>query len=394
MITLLIVSKTNAIIQQKDDYKTYYVDANAPDGGNGSEATPFNSFEKVVGYFDNGNYMPGLLRGGDHLYLKGSFTSDEHDEVTNNKRLVLYRPAQGGTAEKPTIIKSYGKKKAVFDPNYSYIDPVHVRNIGGNGSYVVIKDIVVTRSSGRGIMIGDGVGSATLSGILAYNNQANGGMGSGGAVVFDLFKGKSNHVIYDSTFYNNRIDPDGHPDNRGAISILSKPTAADGSTVQIVNNVFRDEHIAIRQKHSGNVTTTIEGNQISNCTIGVFLRAFENHVIRNRFRNVETVISVSEGNANGNLKEVIKENQINGARTFIDKGGNTEFSHDYEVTENSFTSENVRAIFNLSQFSNINFDLSRFKVSGNTFDVPESAVLLIHKAKKHGFDEGMRILKR
>jgi len=148
--------------------RNWYVDSAAPDGGDGSYLHPYNSFEKVVGWSSpDTSYHPGLLRGGDVLYVKGTFLGSKNAEGTHNTVILLARAAQGGTADKPTIIKSWrGKPRAVFEGEFARQDMIRV--YGSEAAFfgaIKIQNLEVTHAKSRGINISECVSNAELVGL-------------------------------------------------------------------------------------------------------------------------------------------------------------------------------------------------------------------------------------
>jgi len=372
--------------------RCWYVYSQASSGGDGSFGSPFRSFEEVAGYEVNNDYTPGLLRGGDYLYVRGTFSASNHNPRSSSQKILLARPSQGGSLSRPTIIKSWrGFPRAVFDGEYQYIDMIGVRGLGGNQAAVRIQNIEFTRGLGRAISVADGVGHADLIGIVGHKTQGNGIMGTGGVVNFDMRQGVTNFSVMNSLFYQNNINPTGHPNNIGAVGITSEKTAEDGSNIEVAFNVFQNEENAIRQKHSGNIRMEAHNNKISDCVAGFHLRAFENQVRSNLIENVKVAFRISEGNTNGDTLDNISSNEINNARHFITKIANTDFIHEYRVFDNTFTSDNAGIVFNMGEFSNIDFNPEYWQSARNVFNVNSSTFLII-KGKKYDFSSAMETL--
>ncbi len=375
-----------------DGNKCWYVFSEASADGDGTFASPFNSFEKVVGYEHGNGYSPGLLRGGDYLYVRGLFPANKHDAKSSNQRLILARPIQGGSRSKPTVIKSWpGFKRAIFDGEYKYIDMLGVRNVGGEDSAIIIQNIELTRGLGRGISISDGAGYVSIIGIVGHKTQGNGIMGTGGVVNFTMRQGVNNFSVTNSMFYSNNINPTGSLDNIGAIGITSEKNAGEGSNIEIAYNLFDNEEVAIRQKHAGNIRMDAHHNKITNCSEGFHLRAFENQVTSNLIDSTKIAFRISEGNAQGDTLNIISSNIVTNSKRFVEKISDSSYVHEFRVFDNSFSSKNSDYVLNLGQFSNIMFEPNNWQSGRNVFDVRFNTFMTF-KGKKYGFRKSMKIL--
>ncbi|MHC4738478.1 MAG: hypothetical protein ACYS9Y_06205, partial [Planctomycetota bacterium] len=192
----------------------WYVDANAPDGGDGSYANPYNSFEQVVGWMNGTNYVTGLIRGGDYLYVKGTFSASNHVEGTNNMDVHIGRAIQAGTLAQPTVIKSWlGSPRAVFDSEYLKNDIIKLRALSLGGQFI-IQNIEVKRANGRGIYVGENVAGCEVITVVIRDGHGDGIVGTGGGILFRLNEGEPHYVMRNSLVYNNDISPEGGTNNR------------------------------------------------------------------------------------------------------------------------------------------------------------------------------------
>lgn len=252
----------------------YWVDAQAPDGGNGTFASPFNSFELVAGYDEGSGYVAGLISGGDFLYVKGTFDGTANVERTHKTKLELARASQGGTKAAPTVIKSWrGSPRAVFDGAEVESDLIHVRNSGG----VRLQNLEVARSGGRGVYIGEGVAFAEVVSLFVRDGLGDGVSGDGGGLLLRLTDmGTHEYVVRSSQFSNNRVRQSGPEGNIGAISILMEPLSPNGGTVRVFDNLIENEVGGLRQKHTGNVHVEAYNNLLRGCTLALHVRALTN----------------------------------------------------------------------------------------------------------------------
>lgn len=300
----------------------YWVDSDAPGGGNGSYNSPFNSFEEVAGWQTGSTFHPGLISGGDFLYVRGYFDANDHDEQYHNMRIHLARGFQGGTPQYPTTIKSWrGHPRAVFDGRHWLNDFVHVRALDNDHNYGVrVQNIEITRSGGRGIDIGTNVRYADVAGVVVHDGLGNGVLGEGGGVYFRAQSTQHDFTVRNSLFYNNKVDPSGSYNNIGAIGILSSLGAAAGSRVVVRHNVIHDEIIGVRHKHSGSVQMYAHNNEIYNVDRGFYFRSHDSHVYDNLLYNAAEAFYLESENQTGHIKANIFHNRIFNSGRLLNPG--------------------------------------------------------------------------
>ncbi|MCB0343586.1 MAG: hypothetical protein KDD66_00640 [Bdellovibrionales bacterium] len=348
----------------------WYVDAQAPSGGNGTYSAPYNSFEKVVGYMDAGNdYHSGLIKGGDYLYVRGTFGAEAG-------QLHLGRGFQGGTPSNPTVIKSWrGFPRAVFDGGHSRSDLIVVRALSDDLSRgVVIRNVEITRAAGRGIYVDENVEHVVIEGVVAHDGLGDGFSGVGGGVLLSMVSASHDFTVRNSLFFNNRVDPKGGENNIGGLSILSEPEAKNGSIVRVYNNTFRDEHIAVRHKHSGRIKMHASGNLISDSDIGFYVRALDNEIDNNQLVRVGTAFMLVAENQKGDAYANIHDNDVLDSLVLLDTGyDSTGFERRVDFTNNFYSSSrSVDGIIQLGRYGSNEFDTDYWNSAGNTFEFDES----------------------
>ena len=246
--------------------RSWWVDAAAPAGGNGSFASPFNSFETVE----------ASVRGGDFVYVRGTFDMATNSP-THQMSLNFYRAQASGTASAPTTLKSWrGSPRAVFNSNRTDAQ-LRASNNGG----IRFQNIEIKNFGDQGIVIGDGVLFADMVNIVAHDGQVTSGSGVGGGLV--MYAEDSLHIftVRNCLLYDTAGPNPGN--NTGAFSLISEPTASLGSTVTVRDNYFHDNYVSIRHKHAGRVHMEAYNNRIEDCSIGFYLRMWTSEVHHNLF---------------------------------------------------------------------------------------------------------------
>ena len=209
--------------------RCYWVDADAPSGGNGSFASPYNSFEAVVGSINGSNYAQGSIAGGDYLYLRGTFAPPATDDPSRLLRMLFRRASQGGTRENPTVIKSWrGSPRAVFDGQHRTNDMIV---FAGMPSFRVANLEIATRSNGRWHACGIGHGSGDFRRIWWCTIPS---VTASSVLEVASFFGDAGHefvVPENCHFYANNKNAFGAINNIGALSLTSDLMAPDFGTL-------------------------------------------------------------------------------------------------------------------------------------------------------------------
>jgi hypothetical protein len=262
----------------------WWVDAAAPAGGSGSFAHPYNSFEKVIGYVNEQiqGFIPGQAESGDYVYVRGSFDATKSTEA-HRLTIEVARDQQCGTPTVPTVIKSWrGSTRAVFDGGLKENDLILVRNCDG----LRIQNIEIAHHGGRGLAAEESVGYLDINSVYIHDGVGDGTIGIGGGIILYATDGGVHHyIVRNSVFTNNKVNQSGAEGNIGALSILGEPDADPSSSAEIYNNIFDNEVMGIRHKHTTDMNIEAYNNQVSNCTWAFGARmgtnSFHHNVIMN-----------------------------------------------------------------------------------------------------------------
>ncbi len=408
--------------EAKQANRCWYVDAAAADGGNGSLQKPFNSFEQVVGYRTlSRSYVKGLLNGGDHLYLTGTFYLSKHIDspdiniTKKSMRLIFGHPGQSGTPDNPTLIKSYkGKPRAVLDGEFKLLDTMHSETAGlihVSTSYkepmhdIVIQNIEVRNAAGLGIAFVDNVSSGKLISVVVHDTALRDGASSSGGIHFRLTDRQPLFSISNSLIYHNYRNEDGSccfigsSNNIGGINILTEPKAQDGSKVIINNNIIKDELYAIRHKRSGNIITEAANNIIENATVGFYIRGYKNNIIHhNLIKDTDTAILLEAENQKGNMQAEIFNNTVINAEKLIDIGYAIKPFKKYGLVrninlyKNVFTSKHNKPALMLGESKNGIYPLDQWQSANNLFMINNKQPLLRHEGNSYTAERAFKVL--
>lgn len=376
--------------------RNWYVDAQASDGGDGSYETPFNSFEEVAGYVDSsGGYVAGLIRGGDYLYVKGVFRASEHIEGVHNMDIHLARDFQGGTAENPTVIKSWlGEPRAIFDGEFLKQDLIHIRWF--DEQKILIQNIEVTRAQSRGIYIGERTAMAEIVSVEVHHGSGDGHLGVGGGIMLRMQDVHSTFEVRNCLIHNNYQNQIGGNGNVGGLSILSEGWAPDGSSVEIHHNVIFNERNAIRHKHSGNITMNAHHNWLSDSENAFLLRAFfNNKVHHNLMENCSSyAIILEQENLQGEFMAEIENNTIINCLGAV--GSRTDGSVPYEMhgifRNNLYYSPDYDTAIALGRWSSNLFDLANWTAGNNLYWTSGTGDFLYNQGMAYSYQEAMAVL--
>ena len=353
--------------------RCWYVDAGSnasnPDG---SFASPYNNFQQV---FSSG------FKGGDYLYVKGSFGAD--------KALTIPSGIIGGSESNPTVIKSYrGSPRAVFNGEYS-VPPI---DIEGGIEAIVIQNIEVKNGNGINIHLGDNINNATVVGVLVHDAQIMAGWSSTGGLDFRLTGSLRNYTVCQSEFYNNGINSDLGNVNAGGINILSEMGASTGSSVIIKNNIIHDEINAIRHKHSGNIITNIFNNYIYSNRMGVRVASLETNIHHNVFYDTRVALVYWNENVTADREINFYNNTIVNSTALLDTGAeNTSFRSIINLYNNIYSTDKSYKTLILGNYSSLTYSLDDFTSSYNIFNSTPSG-FLIHDGVSTNYDNAMSTL--
>ncbi|MHC4740010.1 MAG: hypothetical protein ACYS9Y_13970, partial [Planctomycetota bacterium] len=352
----------------------WYVDADAPGGGDGSYANPYNSFEQVCGWMNGANYVTGQIRGGDYLYVKGTFSASNHSEGSNNMDIHIGRGIQAGTAAEPTVIKSWlGSPRAVFDGDYIKNDLIRFRSTTTAGHFV-IQNIEVKEAAGRGIYVGENVAGAEVISVVIRDGHGDGFVGTGGGILFRLNQGQPHYTMRNSLVYNNDVNPEGGTNNRGGISILSEGSAQTGSSIDIYDNEIYDEVHPVRHKHSGNVIMNAYHNIIHDSSSAFYVRIYnENNIHHNIIYNTGTAFQLVAENQQGDRRSYIYNNTVYQCSALLSTGPDDAagWRRIVDLRDNIYydtiTTGTSNAVIILGRWSMDDFDLSDWTSTNNDY---------------------------
>jgi len=352
----------------------WYVDADAPNGGNGSYANPYNSFEQVCGWMNGGSYVQGQIQGGDYLYVKGTFEASDHAEGSNNMNIRIGRAAQAGTASEPTVIKSWlGSPRAVFDCEYQKSDIIHLHSNTNPGGHFVIQNIEVKRASGRGVYIADNILGCEVISSVIRDTHGDGNIGVGGGILFCFWTNEPHHVIRNSLVYNNDVSPVGTSNNRGGISILSEDTVQNGASIDIYQNEIYDECHAVRHKHSGNVICYVYNNIIHDSSSSVYVRSYAgNYIHHNIIYDLSTAFMVVPENQQSDQYTEFYNNTVYNVRKLLNLGIGqppNNYLREINVHDNIYYNnvETSDLVIQLGQYSGDEYPIGQWESSYNTY---------------------------
>jgi hypothetical protein len=334
--------------------RCHWVDADAPDGGDGSFASPYNSFEAVVGSINGANYSQGSIAGGDYLYLRGTFMPPSTDDPSHLLRVLFRRASQGGTRENPTVIKSWrGFPRAVFDGQHQTNDMIV---FAGMPSFRV-ANLEIRNANGRGVLVESGKDLAIFEDLVVHDTIGDGVVGVGGGLHFF---GDANHelVVRNCHFYANNKNAFGAINNIGALSLTSDLMAPDFGIFRVYHNVFERETTGVRHKHAGSYDTEIYENLFWNSERAIVLRSFRSNEIRNNIfldLSESAIVSYVE-NTNGELHAAIHHNDFfNTTRLMTDVIGVHDHGHALNVHHNFYHSTTAATVYAISSAASLPF---------------------------------------
>ena len=385
--------------------RAWYVDAAAPDGGDGSQARPFNSFEAVCGWTGPaGTTGGGSIRGGDHLYLAGEFMGSRqpfstgpngeriNDYRTKNLTIILFAQANG-TPNRPTLITTWpGRPRAVLNGEHVLIDLIQLRRATG----IRIDSLEVKNAASRGIQIAEYTAWAEVVNCEMHHTKGDGIMGTGGGVNFTMASGTlvNDYTIRNCVFYANHQNQVGGDNNVGGISILSEGSARSGSIIRIFDNIVFDEKRAIRHKHSGNIRMEAHHNLIHNSLTGFYLRAFhDNQIHHNLVLNCTEGIMLEKENLQGDFSATIHHNTLVGCTGAV---GYTHDSMPYHMrcayTDNLFANSSAAEVLVLGRWTSSLYDIADWSSARNLYQHANAGTFLWHQSVSRAFAEAMTFL--
>ncbi|MDP2876526.1 MAG: right-handed parallel beta-helix repeat-containing protein, partial [Holophaga sp.] len=365
--------------------RAWYVDAAAPDGGDGSEARPFNSFEVVCGWTGPGGtgMNSGLMRGGDHLYLTGEFKASVQPNPdlyqTKNMTIIVWGNASGTPAQ-PTLITTWpGKPRAVLNGEHLLRDLIQLRRATG----VRIDSLEVKNAASRGIQIAEYTAWAEVVNCEVHHTKGDGILGTGGGINFTMASSTlvNDYTIRNCAFYANHQNQVGGDGNVGGISILSEGWARSGSIIRIFDNIVFDEKKAIRHKHSGNIRMEAHHNLIHSSQTGFYLRAYhDNQIHHNLVLDCRDGFMLEKENLQGDFSATIHHNTLVGCAGAV---GYTHDSMPYPMrcgfTDNLFANPSVAEVLVLGRWTSGLYDIADWSSARNLFQHANASTFLWHR---------------
>lgn len=340
--------------------RIWYVDAAAPNGGDGSAAHPYNSFETCIGGDRGQGYEAGLLRGGDHVYLAGTFLSGSNIA----KRIELARAVQMGTREHPTLITAWpGRPRPVLDGENGREFGILIRN----GTGIRMEGLEVRRFMYNGIRVMDPVENAFIEII---NNEVHrtiiaGGSGVNGGIALETING-CDYTLRNCLVHDNHESAGAF----GGVVILSEGYVGNGAIVHVYDNIFFNEMQAIAHKHCGGVLTDVHHNLVHSSTEAFYLRAFRgNQIHHNLVVDCQEAFRGSRENMQGDQHTRIHHNTLvnsGSALTLIDNEfyGHADY---YDFFDNLVFSPTQSMVLGLARYASQSFDVARWQSGRNLF---------------------------
>jgi|GEM_PF-2349764 len=281
-----------SVCEAPNGKRCWWVDANAATGGNGNYTNPYNDFK----------VLEQNVRGGDFVYVRGTFDMASNTS-THQMTLNFYTAAASGTANDPTTLKSWrASPRAVFSSNRTSAQ-VRVTRNGG----VRIQNIEITNFGDAGISIDESVSFAELINVVARDGRVTQSSGIGGGVRLYAQDTLHTFIVRNSLFENtSAVSESG--DNVGALSLISEPTAHSGSTFKVYNNIFRNNYVAVRHKHAGQIHMEAYNNVIENNKWGFNLRAWSSDIHNNIFVGNDIGMVLNNANSNANHNYTVRYN--------------------------------------------------------------------------------------
>lgn len=395
--------------------RCWWVDGNAADSptADGTFNDPYNSFEIVTGYRSSSTFTAGQMTGGDHIYVTGTFDMNNH-VINGGKSIQLYlgRPEQGGTAENPTVIKSYkGQARAVFDGDFL----TGIANTEGDQAglivvqtssntpidHVLIQNVEVKNADGLGINIGERALTVTIESVIVHDTALRLGSANSGGIKLTLKQNSPLMTVKNSLLYGNYRNPGGADffsssnNNYGGINILGGNDSEDESKVIIKDNIILDEYYSIRHKKSANIESEIETNIIDTARVAFYARSYKSNIFRhNLVRNISTpAVVIDAENQNGDLCIGIYNNTVVDSQRLVDTGFTDMGGRLLFVFNNIFSSSTERFPIALSKDSSDDpYDIGQWTSSHNIFNVSGTTILK-NLGTEYNFDESMNILR-
>lgn len=385
-----------------------YVDANAADGGDGSFDRPYNSFEAVVGYrHSNGNYVAGLLQGGDHLYITGEFKGSLHvADGVKSMRLVIGRGVQGGTIANPTVIKSYpGRSRAVFDAEFHdwsvSEETPGVIDISALSSEklesIVVQNIEVKNAKGVGVSIKENVVHVELAGLVVHDTAIITGASSSGGVYFRMTDSLHDYILRNSYIYSNHRNESGvgfyqqANNNIGGVNVLNQSGALDGSKVTIYGNIIQDEINAIRHKHSGGIITEVYSNLIYDSIVALYIRGYKNNLLHhNLIIDADVALYAEAENLTGDMVVRYYNNTAVDVGAMVNTGNSTtQYRRELNIHDNIFSGDRGESVLVLGFNTTDVYNISDWSSHHNLYDYTGGAVFMRHQGVEFDFESAM-----
>jgi len=370
--------------------RAWYVDAGAPDGGDGSQARPYNNFETVIGVVRGTDYFTGQMRGGDHVYLTGEFLGG----TDARKRIEIARAIQGGTAANPTLITAWpGRTRPVLNGQGTGELGIFLRNCSG----LRIEGLEIKQFSRSGIRAIDTPANAFIEIVnceVHHNcsDVRNDGSGIASGIGFHASSNCAwtvrNNVVYAN-----------HPFPAAGIMVLTEGNM-EGGSVNIHANIVFDSNQAIAHKHSGGVPISAHHNLIHGSQQGFYIRAFrDNQIHHNIVLNCELAIVGSRENMQESQFSTLRNNTLvnSGAALMLHEPyssyppGRPYIDH-YAYSDNIHSDSRSSVLLGLGLNTNEAFSLTNWSSSRNLFQHANGSNFLVNQGRAYAFAAAMTAL--
>lgn len=370
--------------------RAWYVDAGAPDGGDGSQARPYNNFETVIGVVRGTDYFTGQMRGGDHVYLTGEFLGG----TDARKRIEIARAIQGGTAANPTLITAWpGRTRPVLNGQGTGELGIFLRNCSG----LRIEGLEIKQFSRSGIRAIDTPANAFIEIVNCEVHHNCGDVRNDGSGIASGigFHASSNcaWTVRNNVVYANQPFP------AAGIMVLTEGTMA-GGLVDIHSNIVFDSNQAIAHKHSGGVPISAHHNLIHSSQQGFYIRAYrDNQVHHNLVLNCELAAVGSRENMQESQHTTLNHN------TFVNSGAALTLHEPYSsyptgrpyvdyyaYSDNIHSDGRSSVLLGLGLNTNEAFSLANWSSSRNLFQHASGSNFLVNQGRAYAFAAAMTAL--
>ena len=372
------------------DKRGWYIDAAAPDGGDGSQARPYNNFETVIGVVRGTDYFTGQMRGGDHVYLTGEFLGG----TDARKRIEIARAIQGGRAANPTLITAWpGRTRPVLNGQGTGELGIILRNCSG----LRIESLEIKQFSRSGVRAFDTPADAFLEIVnceVHHNcwDVRNDGSGIASGIGFHASSNCA-WTVRNNVVYANQPFP------AAGIMVLTEGSMS-GGLVDIHSNIVFDSNQAIAHKHSGGVPISAHHNLIQGSQQGFYIRAFRDNQIHH---NLVLTCGLGAVGSRENMQE--SQHTTLHHNTFVNSGAALTLHEPYSsypagrayvdyytYDDNIHVDSRGSVVLGLGHNSTEAFNLANWSSSRNLFQHANAANFLVNQGRAYAFAAAMTAL--